>query len=569
MRLLNQANRTAVGLALGLLVLGLINILASRNAGQLAAETSAAAHTYEIIIDLRGLLARTVDAETGQRGFVITGDEVYLDPYLAARASLDAELAGLRAALSDPEQRARLAELEGLVAERIGQIEDVIEQRRREGFDVAADLIQPDRGKATQDTIRALVIEMERAELARLDQRISAARVSAANTNALIFLGSALAFVAALAAVVATRRQSLSVGEGRFRHALEDAPLPVFIHADDYSVLFVNQAFAEATGLGPAAFTDVELLLRPSPEDDDTRERLREIYAGQRRSVAMERQVTLPDGRERTWLVSSAGLGPGPDGRRQAITLIVDLTERKHAEAALTASAGRLRDLSLRLVEVQERERRTIARELHDEIGQALTGLDLVLEIATRAPEHGLRENLRTAQGYVRDLTSRVRNLSLDLRPSMLDDLGLIPALRWLFQRYTEQTTIAVDFRSHNAERRFPPEIETAAYREIQEALTNVARHAGVPSVTVQLWGEPDRLLVQIEDAGSGFDVQAAINARRSTGLESMRERAELLGGVLTLDSAPGQGTTIIVDLPLEPAASPGQPGGTAQEEPV
>src|SRR5687768_7513289 len=99
LRLLNHANRTAAGLVLALLVLGLINILASRNAGQLATETAAAARTYEIIIDLRGLLARTVDAETGQRGFVITGDERYLEPYTLARASIDAELAELRGAI--------------------------------------------------------------------------------------------------------------------------------------------------------------------------------------------------------------------------------------------------------------------------------------------------------------------------------------------------------------------------------------------------------------------------------------------------------------------------------------
>ena len=569
MRLLNHANRTAAGLVLALLVLGLINILASRNAGQLATETAAAARTYEIIIDLRGLLARTVDAETGQRGFVITGDERYLEPYTLALASIDAELAALRAAIDEPGQRERLAVLEPLVSQRLAQIEAVIDLRRREDFTAAAARVGSNAGKATQDAIRALVAEMEQAQLALLDERVDAANVSAANTNALIFLSSALAFAAALAAVVATRRHGLSAGEARFRHALDDSPLPVFIHAEDHSVLFANRAFGEATEIDLAAFTSIDMLLSPGPEDDFTRERLREIYAGKQRSLSMERQVVLANGVERTWMVSSAGLGPGPDGRRQAITMIVDLTDRKRAEAALAASAQRLRDLSLRLVEVQESERRMIARELHDEIGQALTGLDLVLEMAGRSPEAGLRENLRTAQGYVRDLTSRVRNLSLDLRPSMLDDLGLVPALRWLFQRYTEQTGIAVDFGYHNAERRFPPPVETAAYREIQEALTNVARHARAPMVTVRLWGEPDRLLVQIEDDGIGFDVQAALAARRSTGLESMRERAELLGGVLTLDSAPGHGTIIIVDLPLEPAGAAAGAGETAEEEPV
>lgn len=558
MRLLSPRNRTAAGLAVALIVLGLINVLASRNAARLVAEADEVARTYTTIIGLRSLLAHIVDAETGQRGYVITGDERYLEPYLSGRQAISADLAALRSQLRDPSQQARLQAVEPIIAERLDQLERVVDIRRRVGFQVAAKLIGSDVGKVTQDRIRAMLAELEQAHLVLLDQRATVARASANNTSTLVFLGSALAFIAALAAVVTMHHYGLSAGEDRFRRALDNAPLPVFIHAEDSSVLFANRAFGETTGVDPAAFRSLGAWPGGFVGGEGLPERLAQLYAGDTGFDRVERQISLADGRQRTWLISSAALGPGPDRRRQAITMIVDLTERKQAEAALAAYAARLRDLSLRLVEVQESERRAIARELHDEVGQALTGLDLVIEMASRAPAGSAHDHLRTAQGYVRDLTARVRNLSLDLRPSMLDDLGLLPALRWLFERYTEQTRIAVDLRSHDADRRFPAAVETAAYRIIQEALTNVARHAGVATVTVQLWGEPSRLAVQIEDNGAGFDVAAARAARRSTGIEGMCERAELIGGSLTLESAPGQGTIVIVELPLD---------ATSQEE--
>jgi signal transduction histidine kinase len=216
------------------------------------------------------------------------------------------------------------------------------------------------------------------------------------------------------------------------------------------------------------------------------------------------------------------------------------------------AGGERLQALSRRLVEVQENERRYVARELHDEIGQALTGLKLLLDIATSAPGESAKSNLREALKSVNELLQQVRDLSLDLRPSMLDDLGLLPALLWHCGRYTTQTNVRVDLRHASLEeRRFRPEVETAAYRIVQEALTNVARHAGVNEVTVRLWIERDTLIVQIEDQGSGFDPQDPAIADVGSGLNGMRERVALLGGKLMIDSKPGAGARLTAELPL------------------
>jgi PAS domain S-box-containing protein len=220
---------------------------------------------------------------------------------------------------------------------------------------------------------------------------------------------------------------------------------------------------------------------------------------------------------------------------------------------AVSLGRERLQILSQRLVEVQENERRYIARELHDEIGQALTGLKLVLDMGARSQGDTLGESLREALALVDGLMAQVRDLSLDLRPTMLDDLGLLPALLWHCGRYTDQTGIHVDFRHTKLEgRRFGPKIETAAYRIVQEALTNVARHAGVDEVTVRLWAEPDNVNVQIEDRGAGFDPEHAMMAEASSGLVGMRERAVLLGGELVIESVPGEGTRLTARLPRE-----------------
>ncbi len=218
------------------------------------------------------------------------------------------------------------------------------------------------------------------------------------------------------------------------------------------------------------------------------------------------------------------------------------------------AGQARLQTLSRRLVEIQEAERRSIARELHDEVGQILTGLNLLLEMSTRLPTEAARLNLQEAQSLVHDLMSRVREMSLDLRPTMLDDLGLFPALLWHFERYQSQTQIEVHFFQRGvAERRFAPEVETAAYRIIQEALTNVARYAHVTEVTVRLWAQTDTLTIQVEDEGAGFVPEQVLATNTSSGLTSIQERATLLGGQVEIISAPGQGTRITAELPLIP----------------
>ena len=218
----------------------------------------------------------------------------------------------------------------------------------------------------------------------------------------------------------------------------------------------------------------------------------------------------------------------------------------------LRANQENLQALSQRLLEVQETERRYIARELHDEIGQALTGIGLTLEMTTQVRTEAPFDSLKQAHVLVVELMERVSQLSLELRPAMLDDFGLIPALLWYLDRYSSQTNIKASLKHSGLEnQRFAPEIETTAYRIIQEALTNVARHAQVSEVWVTLWYDQEILGIQVEDKGQGFDPDGALATGSSSGLVGMQERALLLNGKLTIESASEMGTRLLAELPV------------------
>lgn len=231
--------------------------------------------------------------------------------------------------------------------------------------------------------------------------------------------------------------------------------------------------------------------------------------------------------------------------------LKVEIAERQQAEQQERFYSQRSKALSVRLVELQEAEHRRIARELHDEIGQNLTGLKVVLDLLGRQTSPEVSGKLEEAQSLAQELLNRVRQMSLDLRPLMLDDLGLLVALRWFFERFTRQTETPVNFKHSPFADRLPSQLETALYRITQETLANIARHAAAKEVVVRLWRDAEVVRLQIEDNGVGFDVEKALASKASSGLSGMQERAALAGGELSFESSPGSGTRVTVEIPL------------------
>jgi len=229
----------------------------------------------------------------------------------------------------------------------------------------------------------------------------------------------------------------------------------------------------------------------------------------------------------------------------------------EHALLLEQVRAGRARSqlLAQQLMEAQEAERRHLARELHDEIGQALTALKINLQglqyvVRDSVPAARLGESI----ALVDNVLQQVRSMSLDLRPSMLDDLGLAAALRWYLDRQAKRAGFTAEFRSDASDIRAPANFETACFRVAQEAITNIIRHARAQHVGVELVQRDEELQLTIQDDGTGFDVTAAHSrASRggSLGLLGMQERVLLIGGRIEIDSGAGRGTAIHVRFPL------------------
>jgi len=245
-----------------------------------------------------------------------------------------------------------------------------------------------------------------------------------------------------------------------------------------------------------------------------------------------------------------------------AIVINTDITDRKFAEEKqekllnrLVEAQNLMRTLSRSLIQVQEQERRNIARELHDEIGQSLTAIKIdMLNIMRYTRSVKIQDQLKDSIQLVEESLNEVRELSLKLRPSILDDLGLLPAIRWYVDRQSQRTGIKGRVITKQIEENLSPEIQITCYRIVQEAITNIIKHADAGTFSVEFVKKSNDLHLWITDDGIGYDVslarKKAINGQ-SSGVLGMQERAELVGGWLDIYSSPKKGTKVYAILPL------------------
>jgi signal transduction histidine kinase len=223
-----------------------------------------------------------------------------------------------------------------------------------------------------------------------------------------------------------------------------------------------------------------------------------------------------------------------------------------------------LERLSARLVAAQEEERRSISRELHDEIGQTLSAVLVdAANLANRIPAEDAvaRRYLESIRTHADASVNSIRNIALLLRPSMLDDLGLIPALEWQAREVSRRSGIKVKVTDENVPESLPDAVRTCVYRIVQEALHNIASHSGAKNANITVRHEQDSIVLSVEDDGAGFDPKRT----RGLGLVGMEERVKQLGGRMDMQSSPGKGTRLRVTLPLKPQASS---GNTESEKP-
>ena len=207
-----------------------------------------------------------------------------------------------------------------------------------------------------------------------------------------------------------------------------------------------------------------------------------------------------------------------------------------------------LQELSARLLRAQENERRTLARELHDEVGQSLSAILMEAESASCSEEPGeMRDHLAAIRTLAEKTVNEVRDLALLLRPSMLDDFGLVPALNWYAREITKRTGLNVVVQADDAADNLPDEHKTCIYRLVQEAVNNAGRHANARTAEVVVRRDSHRVLLTVRDDGAGFDTRFV----RGLGLLGMEERVRRLGGSFRIDSKLGRGTVIEAELPV------------------
>jgi PAS domain S-box-containing protein len=328
--------------------------------------------------------------------------------------------------------------------------------------------------------------------------------------------------------------------------------------------LAVNGAYANMLGYQPDELVGMDWLSTVHPNDP---EKAKAAYERMLRDGKAEMEVLgVRKDNSSFWKQTVIVKAQNPHGQWLGhYSFTKDITERKRAEQAQRDSSDQLLALSRRVIEVQEEERRHLADELHDEIGQVLTAIGVnlhaVAAVCDAAARHRVEESIHT----VVQATEQVRDLSLDLRPTMLDDLGLIATLRWYADRQAQRTGIAVHLTAESLEVRLPSELTTGCFRVVQEALTNVVRHARAQNVWIEFRQGDDDVELVIRDDGVGFDTETVRHraARsESVGLFGIQERVKFLHGRTDIRSQPGQGTTIRAWFPI---ASP--PEGHASSE--
>lgn len=350
-------------------------------------------------------------------------------------------------------------------------------------------------------------------------------------------------------------QQALELSERRYRAIVEDQSELIVRMLPDQTVTFVNSAYCRYFGRSQESVLGKTLLEHMLPEE---RVNARRFLSGITPATpAYERDARVKDAAGAVrWMHWAARGVFGPGGALAEIQAVGrDVTELKRAMDSLGAARERLQRLSRRLLEVQEAERRHLARELHDDIGQSLTALKLNLEALARGRDAAAFEaRVAEALETTRHTLERVRQLSLNLRPLQLDDLGLAAALRSHLDRQAEIGRLAPHFDIQEVPVKLDADIETACFRVAQEAINNVVRHARAANIWLRLFVAGDRLALSVRDDGAGFEVGAAQKraaAGGSLGVISMEERVALAGGTLQIHSAPGQGTVVVASFPV------------------
>jgi PAS domain S-box-containing protein len=593
--------KVKIAFALLLTLLFIIGIASYKNLLQLIENNRLATKNRVILKKLEIVLTKITDAETGQRGYIITGDERYLEPYHVAIATIDQEIKELRKLIvGNPNQNRKLDALEPLIAEKLIGLKERIDLRKNKGFEGAAQEVRSGKGRLVMDKMRKIISDMEDNERNLLEWKTAETEANARHTVFIVIFGSSLAFLIVGIASFITHREvikhkqsdeALQKAYTELEQKVEDRTAELqqineslqseiserkeieeklrtasnewritFDSTSDLIMLLDREMNIIKANLATAKFFN-------KPINEILGKKCFQLFHGideplatcpfeKMKNTKKHEEAEFYLSEKNIWLRTS--VDPIFDDKGNitgSVHIVRDITDRKRAEEKLYTYQEQLRSLASQLSLLQEQERRRIAIDLHDHISQTLALCKIKLGILQESASSDLTKSLDEIRNLIEQSIQYTRSFIFELSPPILYELGFETAVEWLGEQILKKHGILFYFKDDRKPKPIGNETRIILFQVMRELLMNIAKHAHADKASISICKDGDSIRIHIEDDGVGFDVSkidTSLNKTVGFGFFSIRERLNYIGGQIEIKSEPGHGTRVTVVAPLK-----------------